>query len=201
MTKRKDNFLQRKTNTRKYRDICWVSAEGQTEKDYLQMNVFKSAKMPIKFPKNIHPGRHNPTAVLKRFQKAIPANSFRKNDEAWIVVDVDTWDDTEFSALLSWAKKDSRHHLAISNPKFELFLIMHFEHGNGCTTSQKIDEVLKRYFPHYAKRISSTQFCLKDIQSAIDNAHLKRSSSHKSPIPEPGTTDVYLLIKHLIEDI
>lgn len=52
---------------------------------------------------------------------------FRKGDEAWIVVDVDTWGDVEFAELLSWAASDPRHHLAISNPKFELFLVMHFE--------------------------------------------------------------------------
>ena len=33
----------------------------------------------------------------------------------------DEWDDAEFAELLAWAKVDPRHHLAISNPKFELF--------------------------------------------------------------------------------
>ena len=62
------------------------------------------------------------------------AEEFREGDEAWIIVDVDTWDETEFSQLLDWTKKDPRHHLAISNPKFELFLIMHFERRGGCPT-------------------------------------------------------------------
>ena len=128
--------LKRKTGGREYRAVCWVSAEGQTEKDYLRMDAFKGASMAVKFPKDVHPDRRNPAAVLKRFQKAMRTEDFRKGDEAWIVVDVDNWGDGEFAELLSWAESDPRYHLAVSNPKFELFLVMHFERGNGCTTPQ-----------------------------------------------------------------
>lgn len=147
MAKRKGNPLKRKTGSREYRAICWVSAEGQTEKDYLQMDIFRTSDIIIRFPRNIHPGRRNPTAVLKRFHKAMRTEEFREGDEAWIIVDVDTWDETEFSQLLDWTKEDPRHHLAISNPKFELFLIMHFERGGGCTTPQIVGAVLKRHAP------------------------------------------------------
>ena len=43
MAKRKGNPLKRKTGSREYRAICWVSAEGQTEKDYLQMDIFRTS--------------------------------------------------------------------------------------------------------------------------------------------------------------
>ena len=65
---------------------------------------------------------------------------FREGDEAWIIVDVDTWDETEFSQLLDWTKEDPRHHLAISNPKFELFLIMHFERAVGVPRLKKLTQ-------------------------------------------------------------
>lgn len=38
--KRKNNTLSRKTKNRPYRAVCWVSAEGKTEKDYFKMDVF-----------------------------------------------------------------------------------------------------------------------------------------------------------------
>ena len=198
MAKRKGNPLKRKTGSREYRAICWVSAEGQTEKDYLQMDIFRTSDIIIRFPRNIHPGRRNPTAVLKRFHKAMRTEEFREGDEAWIIVDVDTWDKTEFSQLLDWTKEDPRHHLAISNPKFELFLIMHFERGGGCTTPQKVDAVLKRHMPRYSKRIGTSQFTLQDVKVAIRNAKIKRDCTD-SLIPEPGTTDVHQLVKRLIE--
>ena len=34
MARRKKDSLARRTGTRKYRPVCWVSAEGQTERDY-----------------------------------------------------------------------------------------------------------------------------------------------------------------------
>ena len=197
MGKRKNDSLIRRTGTRRYRPVCWVSAEGSTEKDYLQMAVFKGVPVSVKFPKNIHPGRHNPSQVLMRFIKAMREEDFRIGDEAWIVVDVDEWDESEFADLLAWAESDSRHHLAISNPKFELFLIMHFEKGNGCTTAPKVDATLKRYMPRYAKRISATQFAVEDVKSAIANAKLKRASC-KSIVPAPGMTDAHLLMERLV---
>ena len=47
MAKRKGNPLKRKTGSREYRAICWVSAEGQTEKDYLQMDIFRTSDIII----------------------------------------------------------------------------------------------------------------------------------------------------------
>jgi hypothetical protein len=161
------------------------------------MAVFKGTDMSVRFPKDIHPDRRNPKQVLKRFQKAMRTEDFRKGDEAWIVVDVDDWNDAEFAELLAWAKSDPRHHLAISNPKFELFLVMHYERGNGCTTPQKVDAALKKNWPRYAKRISATHFTREQVETAIENARIKRAGC-QDPVPAPGMTDVYLLVGKLI---
>lgn len=198
VAKRKNNTLERKKPTREYRKICWVSAEGQTERDYLTMNVFRNLPdVTVRFPKDIHPGRRNPGQVLKRFQKALRTEDFRKDDEAWLVVDVDEWDDAEFAELLEWTKADPRHHLAISNPKFELFLVMHFERGNGCTTPQAVDSALKKHLPKYAKRINASQFTVAQVRAAIENARMKRAGCG-SDIPDPGMTDAHLLAERLL---
>ena len=101
MARRKSGLAPRRTNVRDYRCVCWVSAEGATERDYLGMAVFKDAQVSVKFPKNTHPNRHNPAAVLKRFEKVLRENDFRAGDEAWLVVDVDDWDEDEFGELLA----------------------------------------------------------------------------------------------------
>lgn len=165
MARRKGGLVPRKTGIREYRSVCWVSAEGATERDYLGMTVFKGSSVSVRFPKNTHPNRHNPAAVLKRFEKALRENDFRSGDEAWLVVDVDDWSKDEFRELLAWEAADSRHHLAVSNPKFELFLLMHFEKANGCTTPEKVDAALKKHWPRYAKRVTPTQFSAKQVSS------------------------------------
>lgn len=199
MSKRKNNTLTRKKAFREYRPICWISAEGHTEQDYFGMNVFKCQDGPaIRFPKNIHPDRRNPSQVLKRFEKAMRTEDFRRNDEAWIVVDVDTWDQKEFDELFAWEAADTRHHLAISNPKFELFLLMHFETALGCTTPQKVDQTLKRYMPRFNKRLEPTAFNVERIQTAILNAEAKRRGC-KNTFPAEGVTDAYRLAGRLID--
>ena len=200
MGRRNKDTLSRQTGTRKYRPVCWVSAEGQTEKDYLRMSVFRGAPVSVRFPKDIHPGRRNPSQVLKRFEKAMREEDFRRGDEAWVVVDVDEWDESEFAELLAWVESDPRHHLAISNPKFELFLVMHFEKANGCTTVPKVDAALKRHLPRYAKRISSTQFTEADVKAAIENAESKRAAC-KGAVPAPGMTDAHLLASRMIGEV
>ena len=197
MARKRQDTLSRRTGTRKYRPVCWVSAEGQTERDYLRMAAFKDAPVSVRFPKDIHPGRRNPAQVLKRFVKAMREEDFRKGDEAWVVVDVDEWDESEFAELLAWAESDPRHHLAISNPKFELFLVMHFERANGCTTAPKVDAALKRHLPRYAKRISATQFTEADVRAAIENAKSKRAAC-RDAVPAPGMTDAHLLASRMI---
>lgn len=69
MARRRNGLPQRKTGLREYRDVCWVSTEGTTERDYLHADAFKGSPKAVKFPQNVHPNRHNPSAVLKRFEK------------------------------------------------------------------------------------------------------------------------------------
>lgn len=197
VAKRKGDSLKRKERCRSYRDVCWVSPEGQTEKDYLDMDAFKDAAMSIRYPENVHPHRRDPKQVLKRFQKAMRTQDFRPGDEAWILVDVDTWDKGDIDTLLRWAESDPRHHVAISNPKFELFLVMHFERGRGCTTPQTVDAALKKHMPRYDKRLSKTQFKREQILEAVGNAELKRASCREA-VPAPGMTDAHLLPKRLL---
>ena len=80
MRRKNKDTLSRKMGSRAYRDVCLVSAEGQTEKDYFSMDVFRGARLSVKFPKDIHPDRRNPLQVLKRFQKEMRVGDFRRKD-------------------------------------------------------------------------------------------------------------------------
>ncbi len=197
MAKRKNNTLSRKQPTREYKPVCWISAEGQTEKDYFSMAVFRDASFAVRFPQEVHPGRRNPAQVLSRFKKALRKEDFRPQDEAWLVVDVDEHPGGEFDNLLQWEASDPRHHLAISNPKFELFLVMHFERGNGCTTSSAVDAKVRQHMPRYDKRLATSQFTRAQIQTAIENARIKRAGCPDS-LPAEGMTDAHLLAARLL---
>lgn len=84
----------------------------------------------------------------------------------------------------------------MSNLKFELFLVLHFEKGNGYTTPEKVDAVLKKHWPRYAKRVSPTQFSIKQMTEAVANAKAKRAGC-KATLPALGMTDARLLVERL----
>ena len=197
VSKRKENTLRRGTGSRSYRPVCWISAEGTTEKDYFQMSVFSGAAVSVKFVKDIHPSRRDPRSVLKRLKKAL-RDGFRKEDVAWLVVDVDDWGAEALDKLSAWAKEDQRYHLAVSNPKFELFLVMHFGKGKGCTTSERVDAELKKYLPTYNKRLSPSQFSLLQVEGAVKNAYSKRRGC-VAAIPDAGMTDVHQLVEFSLQ--
>ena len=51
-------------------------------------------------------------------------------DEIWIVLDRDEGnrkDEKQWKDLARWEKESSNHHVAISNPRFEYWLLFHFE--------------------------------------------------------------------------
>lgn len=112
----------------------------------------------------------------------------------------DYWDEADIRGLLRWAAEDSRRHVAISNPKFELFLVMHFERANGCTTPQAVNTALRKHMPRYDKRLTKTQFRCPQIEEAVANAILKRKGC-KDVVPAPGMTDVHLLVQRLLPQL
>lgn len=197
--RKKTDPFHRKVGSRNYRKVYWISAEGKTERDYFSMRVFKDLNCAVRFPKDIHPSRRSPRDVLKRFQKALRSEDFRQGDEAWLVVDIDNGREAEFPELSKWRKQDGRHHVAISNPKFELFLVMHFESAGGCTTPEKVDAALKRYMPNYDKRIASGLFSEIEVRAAMERSRAKRRSC-SAEIPDAGMTDVHLLVERLLEE-
>ena len=67
--KRRNDSLSRKTGTRRYRTVCWVSTEGFTEKDYFSMDVFRDVDVALKFPKDIHPDRRKPYSSIEAFSE------------------------------------------------------------------------------------------------------------------------------------
>ena len=70
-----------------------------------------------------------PHSVLTRMKKYLESNvnKLSKNDQAWLVIDKDCWSDEQLDKLLQWTKEKKNHHLAVSNPNFEYWLLLHFE--------------------------------------------------------------------------
>jgi hypothetical protein len=123
--------------------------------------------------------------------------SLKKSDEAWLVVDKDSWTEKQLLLLNHWALSQENYRLALSNPKFEFWLLLHFEDGDGVTNSRNCSEHLKRHMPDYDKGIDISKITHHRIISAIKRA-TKRDNPPCVDWPRNTGTTVYRLVENII---
>jgi hypothetical protein len=126
----KRRTFRRTTGLRTYRKIFVLAVEGsKTEPQYFAVFNSEKSHISVKCIKGKHDS--SPKHVLRRMEDYLESENLRKSDEAWLVVDKDHWTDEQLEVLHQWTKKSDNYHLAVSNPKFEYWLLLHFEIGNG----------------------------------------------------------------------
>jgi hypothetical protein len=177
--------------------MVYLASEGHTEVDYYSMNVFKNLRLyqvkPLRNKRNDH---STPTQTLKLAREEESKSRLRKDDEIWLLIDVDAWKAEDIEEAIRWANEGEHRRLAISNPKFELFLLLHFEEGKGCTTDAVVDRRLKNYWSDYDKHVPASKFNAGSVKKAI--LHSKERRSGSKPMPPNGSTDAYLLAEQLL---
>ncbi len=114
--------------------------------------------------------RRNDAARRARGRNGDPYERF---DETWCVFDVDgNWIEWDIANVISSAKANDIR-LAISNPCFELWALMHYERSDGEKTQDEVINRLAKILPGY-KKVKSCVLpytALKDrYQFAADNA-------------------------------
>ena len=66
----------------------------------------------------------------------LESEGLKPSDEAWLVVDKDQWTDEQLTQLHQWSLQQENYGFALSNPKFEYWLLLHFEDGTGIILSR-----------------------------------------------------------------
>lgn len=92
---------------------------------------------------------------LKKF--ANEEYNFDSIDELWMVIDTDKWDIPEISSM---CKAESNFFLAVSNPCFELWLLLHIKDLSEFSDSQKL-QILNN------KKLRNKRTYLKDLLNTI----------------------------------
>ncbi len=142
-----------------------------------------------------------PQYVLKKMKEHLQDNIFGKEDsewEAWLVVDKDAWQEEQINELFKWTENDEKYNLAVSNPNFEFWLLLHFEDAKKCDTTTVCKEHLKRYLLDYSKNIDKNKFIPENIIEAIKRAKEKDTPPCPDWPRQPGKTTVYRLVEKLL---
>lgn len=189
--------FRRPLGTRHYRKLFVIAVEGvKTEPQYFV--IFNAQQSVIRV--NCLKGSHgsSPLQVLKRMEDHLSQERLKSSDEAWLVVDKDQWTDEQLNQLHAWAQKRDNYGFALSNPKFEYWLLLHFEDGVGIASSRDCSDRLKRQLPGYDKDINARKITRKGIDDAIRRARERDNPPCADWPRAPGGTTVYKLVENIL---
>jgi hypothetical protein len=112
-------------------------------------------------------------------------------EEVWCVFDIDEWPNVGEARQMA---QSGGIRLAISNPRFELWLLLHFQDSPGQQHGAKMTAMLKKRVPEYDKHVDYAKHYSAGYQQAVvratrmDEAADEAGESGRNP-----TTGVYRL--------
>ena len=188
--------FQRRRGGRRYRKLFVIAAEGvKTEPQYF--SIFNNQKSVIRVNCLKCRNSSSPLQVLKRMEDHLRNEELKPSDEAWLVVDKDQWTDEQLAQLHTWSQERENYGLTLSNPKFEYWLLLHFEDGTGIASPQNCIDRLKRHLPDYDKGIGARKITRNMINDAIRRAR-HRDNPPCNDWPRGCGTTVYRLVENIL---
>lgn len=193
---RRTRHFQRPLGERRYRKLFVIATEGvKTEPQYFA--IFND-QLVIQVSCLKGKNYSSPAHVLKRMEKHLKQKGLKDSDEAWLVVDKDEWTDEQLTHLHAWSLEKDNYGFALSNPKFEYWLLLHFEDGTDIGSARDCSVRLKRHIPNYDKNIDTRKITRDQIKEAIRRARLRDSPPCTDWPRTYGTTTVYKLVENII---
>jgi len=158
----------------------------------------------------------SPEHVLKQLYNYKSQYELEADDELWLVVDKDRWTDAMLSRVATECTQDVSMHMALSNPCFELWLLLHLEDVVSLTPeerqlwmenrrkSKNVDPYLKvllrQKMGSYHESAYDASSLIAHVETAIERA---RALDKKTADRWPQTlgTRVYLLAESVMNKI
>jgi hypothetical protein len=182
--------------TRNYKKLFVISCEGsETEIQYFSIVGSLQTDVLVKCLRDKH--KSSPNQVLKRMINYLKDNTPQRPYESWLVVDKDSWTDEQLTILYAWTKENQNYNLAVSNPKFEYWLLLHFEEGTGFLSSESCNDRLRRYLENYDKHLDIQKFPKINIEEAIKRAKYRDNPPCTDWPRMEGRTTTYKLVEHI----
>ncbi len=191
--------------------VFLISVEGEkTEPSYFNLFVGREdIVIHIEHPGNGRDHNSSPDGVLWRMNNSDYWEEMGEDDEAWIVVDRDKRGVQKFEGIQTWVsggnESEPKRFIAVSNPKFECWLLFHFQGVKTSAKSKKCEDQLKEHLLEFKKEILKshqnkfTAHDDKNIKTAIKrakNRYKKVANPYKAPI---AFTSVYKLVESILE--
>ncbi|MEX2363431.1 MAG: RloB family protein, partial [Balneolaceae bacterium] len=145
-------------------------------------------------------GKSSPRAVLSRLHEFATEFQFGEGDQFWLVIDKDRWVDASLHEITQLCN-DRSYKVALSNPCFELWLLLHFRKTDELQLNEAIscDHIKNIFNPQLADRDEGNYDAtyVRWIKYAIEEAR-KLDVHPDAPFPDCPGTRVYQLVEELM---
>ncbi|MFW6019918.1 MAG: RloB family protein [Bacteroidales bacterium] len=156
----------------------------------------------------------NPAEVMNALDKFADKYKIAEDDELWMVIDRDyqAWNEKEISFVARQCHQKKGYNLGLSNPAFELWLLLHVKYINDYSDSEKnklfknsrygtrrtyLEKELSEILPGgYEKSRYNACYLIKHLDIAIKQAKELDTNPHER-WPNKLGTRVYRLAKKI----
>ncbi len=196
--------MARVYSLREPRKKLFIISEGKkTERTYFINYRKRGCGLEIKTPNT---SKTDPLNLLEFAKRQIIKYDLNINegDEVWCVFDVNSNDDDVLHRAFTIAES-SGIKIALSNPCFEIWFLLHFElRQTGLSCDDTIDN-LKKYLQDYSKDEDIFHDILDKRQIAVSNAkklnsiHMEERKNDLNSSKGNPSTQVFRLIEYILE--
>ncbi|HWQ90156.1 MAG TPA: RloB family protein [Clostridia bacterium] len=188
--------FQRRHQFREPKKFFIIATEGEcTEAIYFSaLKPPRDAAIQLKILPT-RKGKSSPKEVLARLKSYDREAGSGPNDELWLVVDRDSWSEADLDAVAAAISITSKYNLALSNPCFELWLVLHRRDSAG-QNSEQLRRVLQEELGSYEKGSYDVEALTPTMDDAIRRAE-RLDTPPKEPWPRSHGTHVYRLVRKL----
>ena len=191
--------FRRPLGERRYRKLFLIATEGfKTEPQYFAILNDHHSVIHVDCLRSKH--RSSPPQVLKRMKDRLKQRNLQNSDEAWLVVDKDQWNNKQLAQLHTWSQSAGNYGFALSNPKFEYWLLLHFEDGTNIGSPSECSARLKRHLPDYDKGLDIRKITPDMIEEAIRRAKIRDNPPCVNWPRTFGSTTVYKLVENILSE-
>jgi hypothetical protein len=196
-----NSFGRKPGNLRPRQRILILCEGGETEPNYLNCLKRELKLATVNVEISIEGLGYDPSALINDALRRIgdAERDKRAFDEVWCVFDREaTHEQNTFAQAVGVAGK-KRIRLAVSNPAFEYWFLLHFvETGRPFEDAQELTQELKKHIPKYEKKAIVFPLIFPYTGDAIDRAKriLAQRPDEKDEFPNPST-GVYRLVEML----
>ncbi|MBQ9215193.1 MAG: RloB domain-containing protein [Prevotella sp.] len=158
-------------------------------------------------------GGSNPENVYHQLQSFKDEYNIEDDDELWVVVDRDKWTEKMLSEVALYCHQDSNLKFCVSNPCFELWLLLHLdditsyspEELQQLRENRRITKTGPTWLKHKMRQLlgsySESNYDVYRILPTIDTAIVRAVTLDVNPTdrwPQDIGTRVYLLVRSIM---